>query len=144
VLDIDIGFLTDVSDRTRDRLNSDLAMVSYVTREHHYALACSGFTLPDDFHGVIPWDFSICVHVQGMNFPLRVDDALQHPLLTGNKSVTEFGIQAYIGAPLLSPKHGAIGSLCALDRHARRWGDSDLSELQSLADEINAVLKARY
>lgn len=124
----------------RDRVKSDIAMVNFVDENSQQIMASSGFELPDDMGGMLPLEYSICVHTKAMDFPLVVDDAQTHPLLKGNLSVIVFGVQAYVGVPVHLPEHGAIGAICVLERHARRWEENEIQAVMDAARQVDAKI----
>jgi GAF domain-containing protein len=65
-----------------------------------------------------------------------VDDARLEPLLAGNAAVTELGVVAYAGIPLVTSAGHAIGTLCVIDMVPRHWADDQLAILAKLADIV--------
>ena len=66
---------------------------------------------------------------------------LSNPLITGN-----FGLRFYAAAPLITSDGYNIGSLCILDKHPRKFSESEKESLENLAaivmDEIELRLSS--
>ncbi|ROP26538.1 SpoIIE family protein phosphatase [Pseudokineococcus lusitanus] len=55
--------------------------------------------------------------------------------------VTDGGVGAYLGAPLLDAEGRAVGAVCAFDAAARTWTTADVDLLQQVADSTAAELE---
>lgn len=124
----------------RATIRVPIVLVTQVTVDRQLVLVNQGAHLPDPIAQGIPLSHSICQHVVAMNFPLVVDDALAHPLTRNNSAVAEFGVGAYLGAPLHYERIRERGALCAIDMHRRRWSQSDVSTVLSAARQINEMI----
>lgn len=135
--------LEELAVRVRSCLEAACALVTRVTEDRQYVLAHAGRQLPDWFMAGTTLDYSICQHSVAMDFPLVIDDALSHPLLHGSRAVSELNIAAYIGAPVHVRCGKAMGTICAVDFHLRRWTEEDINhiiESARVADRILARL----
>ena len=79
-----------------------------------------------------PLSHSICKHVIQKQNILSIDDAAGNTVICDNKAVSDYGVMAYLGAPLAS-KGQIIGSLCAIDLKPRQWTEEDQTILQDMA-----------
>ncbi len=61
-----------------------------------------------------------------------------NPLVTGDPN-----IRFYAGAPLVTPSGTATGSLCVIDSKPRELDADKLKKLQSLADQVVAMMEKR-
>jgi GAF domain-containing protein len=84
---------------------------------------------------------SICMHTlmlptgtAALSMPDTVDDGR----VCNSTIVTEGGLRAYLGVPLLTDGF-VIGSLCVYDKVPRDWSDMDVMMLTTLASEAMAL-----
>ncbi|MGH1329715.1 MAG: GAF domain-containing protein [Paracoccaceae bacterium] len=128
---------------TRAQLGSLAVLVTELFPSHEEILAKSGVTFPEPLTNIVPLEYSICQHVVGMNYLLVVEDALTHPLLVGNKTVHDFGVMAYIGAPVYAGSEAASGAVCAIEGRPRRWSDVDVDLIKSAALDATGILSSK-
>jgi GAF domain-containing protein len=64
--------------------------------------------------------------------PLIVNDAREHPELRDNLGVSEMGVIAYAGVPLIDDTGHALGTLCAIDSQPRFWTTGQIELLRDL------------
>lgn len=127
---------------TRMRVGSLVVLISEILPSHEQVLAKSGVSFPPPLTDIIPLDYSICQHVVGMNYLLVMEDALTHPLMLGNRSVEEFGVSSYIGAPIYADGDKPFGALCALDLRKRRWSEDEIETIKQAAAQATKILRA--
>lgn len=87
----------------------------------------------------MPLSHSICQHTKAMDFPLVIDDVISHPLTTNSAVFSDLGVAAYLGAPVHVETGDAVGALCAVDVHNRRWDPSEnelVANAASVADGV--------
>ncbi|GAA4309823.1 hypothetical protein GCM10023149_04310 [Mucilaginibacter gynuensis] len=73
-----------------------------------------------------------------------IDDALQEPLLVNNPAVHgDFGLRFYAGAPLTTPDHYVIGTLCLVDRVPRSLSAHERRMLKELAAVVMEQVELR-
>ena len=117
-----------------------IALMSLVDAERQWFLANVG--LPGV--GETPRDIAFCAHAIADDAVLQVPDATQDARFTGNPLVTgDPNIRFYAGAPLVLPDGTRMGTLCVIDREARRLTDVQVTTLQSLASIASKVLVMR-
>jgi len=80
-----------------------------------------------------PLGQSFCHYAVAAGADLLVEDAREDARLRQLPAVTELGLVAYAGVPLLAPGGTALGTLCAIDRVPRRWTPGELANLHDLA-----------
>jgi GAF domain-containing protein len=91
---------------------------------------------------VLPVEKTLCVYEVALAVPMVIRDAKMDEIAKVNPAVTENGISAYIGVPLI--KSGApIGTLCACDVVPRDWTDDDLEILKELSSLVLLVVEMR-
>jgi GAF domain-containing protein len=115
-------------------LETPIALLTLVDADRQFFLSSSG--LPEPIHSAreTALDYSICQYAIGSRRPLIVSDARADPVLRGNRAVTELGVAAYAGVPLITGDGHAVGTLCVIDFVPRDWTDDRLAILARLAD----------
>ena len=116
-----------------------VALVSLVDRHRQYFKAHIGLDLDET-----PREGSFCATaIAGAAF-FEVPDASQderfraHPMVTATP-----GLRFYAAAPLVTPGHAAIGTLCVIDWTARRLDRPQATALTVLAGQVVHVLERR-
>jgi GGDEF domain-containing protein len=90
-----------------------------------------------------PISHSFCRHVVDSGAPLEVVDARVHPQVHDNPAIEDFGIVAYLGMPLTTPRGERLGALCAIDHRPREWTGRDHGVLEDLAAAALAEVELR-
>jgi diguanylate cyclase (GGDEF)-like protein len=81
-----------------------------------------------------PRSETICVHTLSMDTPLVIPDAKLDPRFADKSFVTgEPHVRSYAGVPLKSSDGFNIGTLCAIGREPREFGEKDIAHLTDLA-----------
>src|SRR5205823_4438880 len=75
--------------------------------------------------------------------PLVLDDARNYPGFRDNLAVTEIGVVAYAGVPLVTSEGFALGSLCAIDTRPHEWTDDDVTILEDLSAAVMTEIELR-
>lgn len=116
-----------------------IALVTLVDELRVHLYARSGFESAD-----APRQDSFCTHALATGQQLIVEDATQDARFAANPYVTgPEGIRFYAGQPLVV--HGQeIGTLCILDRKARRFSDSQSEALRGLALAVQSHIEQSY
>ncbi len=91
-----------------------------------------------------PRDVAFCSHAILQSDVFVVENALEDPRFAGNPHVNgDPHIRFYAGAPLIDSAGNALGTLCVIDRSARRFDEPDRRLLASLAEQVVAHLELR-
>ncbi|WP_027684493.1 sensor domain-containing diguanylate cyclase [Rhizobium leguminosarum] len=107
----------------------DIGIVSLIDAHRQWYKACSGLSADE-----VSREDTFCRYVVDCERPVVVQDATkdsrfsQHPSVTG-----EDNIRFYAGVPLRTKAGHMIGTVCAIDRRPRSFGDRDLGILEELA-----------
>jgi serine phosphatase RsbU (regulator of sigma subunit) len=125
-------------------LNVPVALVSLVDEDRQFFKSCLGLPEPWAGERETPLSHSFCRHVVDRAQPLVVDDARDHPALRDNPAISDLGVIAYAGFPLLSPGGEVLGSLCAIDTSPRAWSKQDLEMLGDIAQAAMTELRLRF
>jgi PAS domain S-box-containing protein len=99
-------------------------------------------------HGVAvretPREVSFCTHALRGNALLVVEDLTQDERFATNPFVTgPEGVRFYAGAPLVTRRGFALGTLCVLDRQPRRLSADGARALSLLRDQVMLLLENR-
>ncbi|MCC5862014.1 MAG: response regulator [Gammaproteobacteria bacterium] len=106
-----------------------IALVSLVDRERQWFKSSQGLDVRET-----PRNVSFCGHTILEERCLVVEDATVDPRFADNPLVTGApDIRFYAGWPITAPGGGRIGTLCVIDRQARKFGARELALLEQLA-----------
>lgn len=124
-------------------LDVPVSMVSLVDVERQFFASQVGLGEPWASERQIPLSYSFCQFTVTYRRPFVVVDARHHPLVAANLAVTEMGVAAYAGVPLITKSGEAIGSLCAIDQKPHEWSDADIAALTDLAAVLMELFELR-
>jgi GAF domain-containing protein len=134
-------------------LHAPIALITLIDAERQYFKAGVGLPEPWASSRETPLEYSICQYAVAMGAPLVICDAGVEHWLDDNPAVSQLGVRAYAGVPLITPEGYAIGTLCVVDVVPRSWLDEDLANLEDLAgavmrevrlDRLERALRSRY
>lgn len=86
---------------------------------------------------------TFCRYVVGSNKPLIVDDAENDTRVFGDPVITEFGIGAWAGYPIMDPDGYILGTLCVIDDQSHAWTERDILTLATLAKAASTEIALR-
>ena len=117
-----------------------MAAVSFVDSTRQWFKAEAGLGRSET-----PREDSFCAHAFGeVDGVLVVQDATTDPRFVKNSLVTgEPGIRAYAGVALKGDGDQPLGALCVLDSVARSFSETEVTRLQKLAKQVEALLELR-
>lgn len=117
-----------------------IALISLVDTDRQWFKSKHGLSIDSTSR-----DVSFCSHAILKDSALVVDDAREDMRFRDNPLVTgEERFQFYAGVSIKDPvKHLPIGTLCVIDRGARRLSSEKLELLEALADQVNLLLRVR-
>jgi two-component sensor histidine kinase len=124
-------------------LKVPVSVVSLVATDRQFFKSAVGLAEPWASLRQTPLSHSICQHVVTSGAPLVVEDASSNPLVCDNPAVSDLGVAAYLGAPLVTPDGYVLGSLCAIDSKPRQWANEDISNLTELASIVMSEIALR-
>ncbi|MER3478278.1 MAG: histidine kinase [Leptolyngbya sp. ERB_1_2] len=81
----------------------------------------------------LPREEAFCVNVVDSQQVLAIDDTLDHPAFANSLLCQQYGIRAYLGAPLLTVGGDCIGTLCIMDSRPRNFTERDAEFLMMTA-----------
>ncbi len=120
------------------------ALVTLVDRDRQYFASATGLGGALAGKHETSLGYSFCQHVVATTAPLVVRDARVHPLVADNLAVTELGVIAYAGMPLVTSDGRTLGSFCALDETPHEWSQEDLGLLRDLAQAAMTEIELRF
>jgi len=116
-----------------------IALVSLIDRDRQWFKSAIGVDVKET-----PRDIAFCSHAIEQTGIFEVEDATADPRFENNPLVTgEVGIRFYAGAPLITPEGFGIGTICVIDRKARRLTPEQRSALEALSRRVLAELELR-
>lgn len=126
-----------------DFLNVPVALISLVDERRQFFKSCVGLSEPLATIRETPLTHSFCKHVVTSHRPLIIEDAKLHTLVCDNPAVSEFGVRAYAGMPLVTDEGRVLGSFCVLDTKPRKWTKNELDTLKDLAGAVTSEINLR-
>jgi PAS domain S-box-containing protein len=91
----------------------------------------------------IPLTHSFCKHTVASGEPMVIADARDDPRVRDNPAVTQGGLRAYLGVPLVTRGGLALGTLCVTEQAPRAWTPADVDALADLAQVAVAEIERR-
>lgn len=85
---------------------------------------------------------TFCHYTLGAPSPLVIDDTARDPVYRHVPSVTDLGVRAYLGVPLVIEGE-VIGSFCAVAFEPRHWTDADIAVMSELAMATLQAISSR-
>ncbi|MBL0407182.1 GAF domain-containing protein [Microvirga aerilata] len=123
--------------------NSPMAMVTIIDANRQFMKSGVGSIGPTSPERDIPLSHSFCRHAVTSKQPLIVSDARTDANFNDNPALTDFGVIAYAGIPLVSQEGEALGALCVIDSKPREWSDEQIDTLRSLATTVMSLITYR-
>jgi signal transduction histidine kinase len=114
-------------------LSVPTALVSLVEADRQFFKSAIGLPQPWLLRRETSLLHSFCQHVVATGAPLVVQNADQHPVLSDNLAISDLGVVAYLGMPLITADGHVLGTLCAIGPEPRTWTASDAAALRDLA-----------
>ncbi len=86
---------------------------------------------------------TVCQYTLMGSNPLMIKDTFEDPRTSSNPLIQAGHIRFYAGVPLLDDRGYALGTLCVVDYHSNILTDTQLTELEKLAQAVVTVLLAK-
>ena len=117
-----------------------MAFITLADRHRLWFKACQGTSVTE-----VPVESSLC-HLAILTpcQPYVVEDLHSDPRVAHLQTAPGLErMRAYLGVPLLDPQGIALGTLCVLDEHPRRFEAGQIENMQRLARQITMLLRQR-
>jgi formate hydrogenlyase transcriptional activator len=124
-------------------LHVPVALVSLVDEDRQFFKSCVGLKEPLASLRQTPLTHSFCKHAVSSGEPFVVQDARKHPLVRDYLPVSEEGVIAYAGIPLITPEGFTLGTLCVVDDRPREWTEEEIEILRCLAASVMTEIGTR-
>lgn len=123
-------------------LGAPTSTISLIQGGRQFFKSAVGLAEPIASARQTPLTHSFCKYVARDRKPLIVPDARAHATLRHSPALTENGVVAYAGMPLIVEDE-AIGALCVIDTVPHQWSAEQLQLLQDLADVVMSEVALR-
>jgi diguanylate cyclase (GGDEF)-like protein/putative nucleotidyltransferase with HDIG domain len=145
-----LGLLDGVPDDAFDRVTrmatrltgAPVSVAVLVDEDRQWFAGQTGLSEPWASRRQTPISHSFCRYLLADAAPLVVADAREDERLQGNLAVSELGVVAYAGVPLVC-EGVTVGSLCLVDGEPRAWTADELEILSDLAAITTSELELR-
>ena len=124
-------------------LNAPVALVSLVTSSRQFFKSAAGLPVGLLAQRETPLSHSFCKHVVQRGEPFVVANARNHPLVSSNPAVHDFGVMAYCGIPLITSNGHVLGSFCVVDAEAHEWTSAEIETMSDLAASVVTEIELR-
>src|SRR5256712_1045868 len=124
-------------------LGVPVALVSLVDGDRQFFKSQCGLNEPLASSRQTPLTHSFCKHAMGSREPLLVTDARRHPLFEHHPAVSELGVIAYAGIPLITSDGHTLGTFCVVDGQPHEWTEEEISILRVLATSTMSEIELR-
>ncbi|HEX7667527.1 MAG TPA: diguanylate cyclase, partial [Polyangiaceae bacterium] len=123
-------------------LNCPIALVSIVDDTRQFFKSGTGLSGELAEKRGTPLSHAFCQHVV-IGGEFIVDDARHDDRIKENLAIKDYGVESYLGIPLVSPDDRRLGSFCAIDTKPRHWTDEQIMVMRDLAAAANSEIKLR-
>jgi PAS domain S-box-containing protein len=124
-------------------LEVPVVLVSLVDECRQFFKSAVGLPEPWASLRQTPLSHSFCQHVVHSGRPLVVRDAREDPLLRENLAISDLGVVAYLGIPLVNSDGHVLGSFCSIDVQPRDWTDEEIETMTDLAASVATEIELR-
>ena len=122
-------------------LNVPVALISLIGADRQFFTSQCGLPEPWATRRQTPLSHSFCHQVYETRVPLVIEDARLDGRVYSNPAVSDLGVVAYLGVPLIDARGEPLGSLCAIDGQPRSWNESDLALLEAFAAQVIMIFE---
>jgi signal transduction histidine kinase len=118
-----------------------ISMVNFIAEDIQWTKAAVGSgEAPQE----LPRDMTLCTHAIEADALMVVSDLSQDQRFLNNPFVTgDYHLRFYAGAPLVTPDHYKLGTLCVMDTRPRELTLEQQDALQILATQVASLLELR-
>ncbi|MFB6345302.1 MAG: diguanylate cyclase [bacterium] len=122
-----------------DIFDVPIALVSLIDDDRQWWKSCIGVDERQTDR-----ELAFCNYPVAKQETLVVEDASEDDRFTDNELVTgEMNIRFYAGAPMMTDSGHALGTFCLIDTEPRELTESEISQLEALAEEAFSQMELR-
>ncbi|MGH9870411.1 MAG: sigma 54-interacting transcriptional regulator [Candidatus Polarisedimenticolia bacterium] len=125
-------------------LRVPVALVTLVAADRQFFKSQQGLPEPLASARQSSLKHSFCKHAVGTREPLVVPDARRDPTFESNPAITEQGVVAYAGIPLIDSEGHALGTFCVVDAQPHDWTAEEIAILRVLAAAVLSEIELRH
>ena len=145
-IDITTEELLDfTADEVAKMLNPDMCYITTLKGDNLFFRALRGDAKGWIRKGMgVKVNKTVCGFVIDKKKPIVIPDIKKDPLAERYPYLREYGIESYMGIPLLGRKGKAIGTICVLNKEPRDYSEEDIELLSIFASRVSlAIGRAR-
>lgn len=124
-------------------LHVPVCLVSLLDDQRQFFKSAVGLRPPWSCTRETPLSHSLCRHAVQSRQVFKVEDAPADPRVAENGAVSDLGVVAYMGFPLMGSDGHVWGALCVTDDKPRRWTVDEEATLQLFAAVVADLIDAR-
>jgi PAS domain S-box-containing protein len=124
-------------------LSAPVALVCLLDEHRQFFKSAWGLPEPWASQRETPLSHSVCHHALAGTEPLVIADSRQHPLTCESPAVSELGVIAYLGVPLVTSEGAALGAFCVTDSKPRTWSPGEIETLRDLTASVATEIELR-
>ena len=124
-------------------LNVPVSVLSLLDDHRQFFKSAVGLTGELAQERGTPLEHSFCKHVVSSGESLVVENALNHPLVSGNPATVDGTIGSYLGYPIRDTDDNILGSFCVMDAKPRLWSQQDMETLKDLSELVMTEIALR-
>ena len=129
--------------RAAEAVGAPAGFVSLLTEDGQFLRGCVGLPEPLNSARKTPIEHSICAYTLDRTEPLAINDAAADPDLGGHPAIEEYGMEAYLGVPLITSEGQTVGTFCIVDWEPRLWTTEDVATAEDFAASARTEIELR-
>ena len=132
-----------VTRQAAEVVGASAGFVSLLTEDGQFLRGCVGLPEPLNSTRKTPIEHSICAYTLDRSQPLVINDVATDSALEGHPALQEYGIEAYLGVPLVTSSGHTVGTFCLVEWEPRSWTEEDVTTAQDFAASVRTEIELR-